>query len=145
MSSQVSLTRVVVPIPPWPPGVEHLRRESFPDWYLASDAYVQPGYAHVVEARRSHLIGYAQCTLRPARHDLAHLHELVVEEKSRGTGIGRQILTELARWLGEIGIQRLSTTALADNEFASRDATLAGLGFDRYRDYDRVIAVARLA
>ena len=65
-----------------------------------------------------YLVGYKKekSSLRPV--DAAELESMYVREGYRSLGVGKRLVDEFLRWLGQQGVERVSVTAYAANERA---------------------------
>ncbi len=123
----VHLVRSRLALPPWPTDVAGIRDQAFPSWYLGKGAGPQESWL-LTAGVGNRLIGYAQAAAGIEATN-CYLRELAVAEDHRHEGIGRRLVYESARWLGENGFEVVFLDALEDGQEALRMAWFESLGF----------------
>jgi ribosomal protein S18 acetylase RimI-like enzyme len=118
-----------------------------PQRFLAAGDHAERGYASflrsqldddeaivLVAERDGRIVGYVYAGLEPMswkelRGPAGFIHDVVVEEASRGSGAGRALMEAAMTWLKERGAPRVVLCTADRNEGAQR--LFAALGFRR--------------
>lgn len=102
-------------------------------WFLGTQLE-EPDAAIYVAEMSGAVVGYAYAAIEPLswqelREESGFIHDLVVAESARGSGIGTALLAAVSGWIAARGQTRIVLWTAADNEAAQRLFTR--LGFRR--------------
>ncbi len=109
------------------PGAEP---ESGYAWFLETQLR-EPGVAIFVAEQDGRVVGYIYAGLEPLswkelRGPAGFIHDIVVEDQARGSGVGRELIGAAMQWLRQRGAPRVMLWTAAQNERAQRLFDAAG-------------------
>lgn len=109
------------------PGAEP---ESGYAWFLETQLR-EPDVAIFVAEQDGRVVGYIYAGLEPLswkelRGPAGFIHDIVVEDQARGSGVGRELIGAAMQWLRQRGAPRVMLWTAAQNERAQRLFDAAG-------------------
>lgn len=109
------------------PGAEP---ESGYAWFLETQLR-EPDAAIFVAEQDGRVVGYIYAGLEPLswkelRGPAGFIHDIVVEDQARGSGVGRELIGAAMQWLRQRGAPRVMLWTAAQNERAQRLFDAAG-------------------
>jgi len=106
-----------------PPGDGSEAREGYAD-FLGSQLNLE-GVVVFVAERQGRIVGYAYAAVEPLswkelRDECGFVHDLLVTDEARRTGVGEALLDRAIEWLREQGMPRVVLWTSPHNESARR-------------------------
>jgi GNAT superfamily N-acetyltransferase len=99
-------------------------------WFLETQLR-EPEAVVLVDERDGRVVGYVYASLEPLswkelRGPVGFIHDIVVDESARGTGVARDLLAAALQWVREHGAPRAVLWTAAHNTRAQRVFEAAG-------------------